>query len=236
LSYVWFFAAACREPKDGEQIQSPDGDDRKQVCIPVTGIIRFLAIAAPAGAFHFLSYFGCELLEKNPHTVGWKIDEKIPLLPGFIYIYISWIPMLALTPLLLFYFSDAVFIRYIIAWILDLILSCMIFLAYPTTFVHPKPSQKGLTGFVFKLVYSGSFRYLNSAPSLHCSMALLYIFSVCACPGLPLILKVILSAYSLLIICSTLFVKQHVLVDVVTAAPVAVICWAASMWISQLFY
>ena len=53
-------------------------------------------------ALHLFLYFGSQYWEGEPHTVGCRLDERIPVVPGFIYIYCSWFLMLVLVPLVLY--------------------------------------------------------------------------------------------------------------------------------------
>ena len=190
--------------------------------------------------FHFLVYFGSQYLEGEPRTVGWRIDERIPFLPGFVYVYCSWFVLLLALPLLLNAFAPAVCLRYLIANALDLTVSVSCFLLRPTTFQRPEPKGRGLTLFAIRTVYRSNHRFLNCAPSVHCSLALLFVFSLLAAPAVPLALRLGLSAHSLLIVVSTVLVKQHVLLDVVTAIPTAALCWLLSglfdtaRWAAQL--
>ena len=53
------------------------------------------------------------------------------------------------------------------------------------------------------------------------------LFALC-CPGLAPAAKAAVSVWAMLIVASTLFVKQHVLLDALTAVPTALACWGAS--------
>ena len=190
--------------------------------------LRFLTVLVVLIAYHLILYYGVQYLEGKPRTVGWAVDQKIPYRPGFIYIYCSWFVALAAVPALLYLFSAETFVRYCIAYALNLTVSDLIFLFVPTTFTRPDAPQKGLTGFAVRTVYGANHRFLNCAPSVHCSMAMQMMLCALACPGCPGILKAAVSVWGALIVVSTLFVKQHVLLDALTAIPVALACWGAS--------
>ena len=178
--------------------------------------------------FHIVTYFGSQFLEGEPRTVGWKIDDSIPFLPGFVYIYCSWFPLLLLVPLLLNVYDSALCGRYFAAMVFDLTISTVIYLLMPTTFERPEITAKGLTGFAMRTVYGANHRFLNCAPSLHCSAAMLFAICMAYCTAMPFALRGILFLLSLGIVASTVLVKQHVLVDVLTAIPTIALCWVLS--------
>lgn len=189
---------------------------------------RFFLIWIVVLAFHLFCYYGSQFIEGEPRVVGWKIDERIPYVPGMIYIYSSWFALLFLIPLLLFRHDSLFCLRYFLAYVLDHVFSTATYLIWPTTFTRPEAGGKGLTLFVMKTVYGANHRFLNCAPSMHCSIAFLFLFAAIGCPGLALVLRILIVILSLLIVASTVLVKQHVLLDILTALPTALICWFLS--------
>ena len=176
-------------------------------------------------AYHLLTYFGSQFLEGEPRTIGWRIDERIPFRPGFVYIYCTWFPLLFIVPFLLNTYNSTLCCRYFIAMVLDLTISVVIYLLMPTTFQRPALTGKGLTQFAMRMVYGANHRFLNCAPSLHCSASLLFAMAVAYCTSMPPVLRIGIFLLALAIVASTVLVKQHVLVDVLTAIPTALFCW-----------
>jgi len=197
---------------------------------------RFFPVWGSLVAFQVITYLGSQYLEGEPRTVGWKIDERIPFCPGFIYIYCSWYALLLVVPLLLNAYDSPLCCRYFAALLFDLIVSFVIYLIVPTTFQRPTLSGKGLTQFVMRKIYGANHRFLNCAPSLHCSAAMLFAICMFSCPALPPVPRWFIAALSLAIVASTMLVKQHVLVDMLTAIPTILICWLLSglPWVAGL--
>lgn len=169
-------------------------------------------------------YFGSEKFQRKPHNVYFAADRKIPFVPAWVFAYILWFPLIFLFPLALYYTDRAVYLRYISAIIADDVLSVLIYLLYPTSFSRPVPPDTW-SGFVMKLVYRGSYRGLNCAPSLHCSQCYLVILAVSLCRGLPSAAGALAVLVSVLVVISTMYTKQHAVIDVVSALPVALLCW-----------
>lgn len=180
-----------------------------------------------------LLYFGIQVFEGPAHKIYTKLDEKIPYVPQTIFIYALWFPLVMFFPLFVHHFSAALYLRHMIALALDIVLSCIIYLVYPTSFARPKPPGAGL-GRLMRFVYRVDFKGKNCMPSMHCSMCFLMIFSTIAAvrlagggaaEQLSMLAAVCIIIVCLLIVASTVLTKQHVIVDVVTGLIMAVVCW-----------
>lgn len=170
-----------------------------------------------------LLYFGVEAFEGKPHNAAKKIDGHIPFVPAFVYIYVLWFPLIFLFPLALFQANPMAYARYQTAILLDIALSLVCYLVYPTSFARPEAPDT-VSGRTMKLVFRGSYKGLNCAPSMHCSMCYLVLHFVGATPGLPFAVAAIAVPVALGIVISTLFTKQHVVIDALTALPLAAVC------------
>lgn len=173
--------------------------------------------------FQVVLYFGCEFFQKNPKNMDLPIDKKIPTLPYFAIIYVLWFPLIAIFPISLFKASKNLYELYVICWIIDIVISVIIYLAYPTTCTRPKDLENIKGGWMLKILYKFSYKGLNCSPSMHCSIStLVFIFALTA-STMPINLRIFYSTTALGIILSTLFTKQHVLVDLVTGALLALV-------------
>lgn len=170
-----------------------------------------------------LLYFGVEAFEGKPHNVEKKIDGHIPFVPAFVYIYVLWFPLIFLFPLALFRANPMAYARYQTAILLDIALSLVCYLVYPTSFARPEAPDT-VSGRAMKIVFRGSYKGLNCAPSMHCSMCYLVLHFVGATPGLSFAVAAIAAPVALGIVISTLFTKQHVVIDALTALPLAAVC------------
>lgn len=175
-----------------------------------------------------LLYFGVEAFEGKPHNVAKKIDGHIPFVPAFVYIYVLWFPLILLFPLALFQADPMAYARYQTAIVLDIALSLFCYLVYPTSFARPE-APNTVSGRAMKLVFRGSYKGLNCAPSMHCSMCYLIIVTAFLCPALSFGVRITAALLSFGIVLSTLYTKQHVLIDVLSALPLAAICWGVGV-------
>ena len=173
-------------------------------------------------------YFGVEIFEGEPHNVERPLDRKIPVIHQFSYIYVTWFALIAVTPLLIAIHDLELFSLYMASMAACIILSAAIYLIYPTSFTRPPSKSAKL-----KIIYFFSFKQVNCAPSMHCSMSYIVILAACLCPGLALPIRILLIADGVLIPVSTLFTKQHVIIDVVTALPTAAVSWLIGFLLYQ---
>ena len=173
--------------------------------------------------FQVVLYFGCEFFQKNPKNMDLPIDKKIPDLPYFALIYVLWFPLIAIFPISLFKASKNLYELYVICWIIDIVISVIIYLAYPTTCTRPKDLENIKGGWMLKILYKFSYKGLNCSPSMHCSISTLVLIFTLTASTMPINLRIIYSTTSLGIILSTLFTKQHVLIDLVNGVLLAML-------------
>lgn len=187
----------------------------------MNGIIKVAAFQCVLLAFQIILYFGCECFQKDFHDVSSPIDDRIPFLEWTSVIYSLWFPLITVFPILLFYQNRDAYVFHITAMILEIVLSVICYLSYPTTFSRPKPSDR-LRGRFMSLIFKGSYRGVNCAPSLHCSSCYLIILTaLTAMHGAAVFISAIVA---ILIVISTMTTKQHNDTDVLTAAPMFLLC------------
>lgn len=173
-------------------------------------------------AFQTLLYFGCEFFQSKIHNVKRSVDDKIPFLPWTVLPYCFWFPMIAFYPLIVFRTDPCSYCGYLMTMVMEIVLSVVCYLIYPTSFQRPVPPD-GFWGNFMKFVYHGSYRGLNCAPSLHCSSCFLVICVSFACAGMSLWVRAFTVSIAIMIVLSTLTTKQHTLIDVLTAVPLFLI-------------
>ena len=184
-------------------------------------LTKLIIIQAVILVIQIILYFGSERFQHVFHNPQRRLDQHIPRIPAFVYPYVLWFPLIVIFPIGLYYFSPGNWVALQIAWIFCVVVSVVAYLAYPTTFQREKLGQ-GRTERVLALVYKTSYRGVNCAPSLHCSTSMMIAFVAVVTNQMPWWLRVISVLVSLAIILATQFTKQHVLLDLLTAIPVAV--------------
>lgn len=169
-------------------------------------------------------YWFLKFFQTNPHYLNFDIDQKIPFIPNFIYIYNTFYPFMFLTLLYLFTKDENVYMKGIISGILGFLICDIIFLIYPTIMQRPPiPETNLLTEFVLKVTFFFDTPALNCFPSIHCLFCFQIIYSFILTNQIELKKKIPIIIYSLLIIMSTILVKQHYVVDIISALSICII-------------
>lgn len=171
-----------------------------------------------------LSYLLVQHTKRPVRDMARSIDSRIPLIPQFIFIYVLWYPLIAVFPLMLYVHETGLYNQYILSIILDVLLSLLIYWFYPTSFVRPKPMKNCLSGRALALMYVVDYKGRNCMPSMHCSQCFIIGYYTLCCQSMPGLVQAGLLLLCMGIVFGTVLTKQHVLIDVITALPLAVIC------------
>lgn len=156
------------------------------------------------------------------------IDDKIPFLEGFIIPYVLWFPFLFVTGLALLLRDHAGFQKYM-TYIGVAFLSITAFYAISPNMQPLRPEtfpRENFFTWIVGMVYAADTN-TNVCPSIHVMGCAAVISAVCDSEQFrkkPLLAvgSVVLGT---LISISTVFVKQHSLLDILTAVPYAVFVW-----------
>ena len=84
-----------------------------------------------------VSYLLIQRIQGEFHDMSCPVDKKIPLIPQSVYIYAMWYPLLFFYPIYLYSLSRAVWLVYLMAIGLNVIVSLVIYALYPTSFPRP---------------------------------------------------------------------------------------------------
>lgn len=187
--------------------------------------IKLVLIQVALLTFQTVTYFLIQKFEGPPHNIELPLDRKIPLVPQTICIYALWFPLIALFPLYLHTCSAGWYLRYMVSIIADIFISAAIYLLYPTSFQRPVPPAETFFGRVMGFVYKVDYKGKNCMPSMHCSMCFIIILTCLGCQTMAAGIKTALCVLSVLIVCATVLTKQHVVIDVITALPLAILCF-----------
>ena len=114
----------------------------------------------------------------------------------------------------------------IITFIITTLIAGIIFVSFPNTVVRANITDNSISNQVVKIIYALDDPGINCLPSTHCLYAFLFIFAILDTKSnSPKWMKLLITTLSILVVLSTLFVKQHVLYDVVAAFAIGFIVW-----------
>lgn len=169
-------------------------------------------------------YFISKLLQGDLNLVGNVIDTKIPFVPAFFIPYCIWYLMIFIIPYYLYYKDKDKFIKYTMAYILCSMIGNIVFISYPSTVARPTVTGTDIFSLIAKFIYWIDTP-TNCFPSLHCAISMLFILYICESKNTNTITKISVCIISILIMLSTLFTKQHVVVDFISGDILALIVY-----------
>ena len=168
-------------------------------------------------------YWFIKIFQDNPIYINSYIDDKIPFWGWMIYIYDIFYPLFLLSFYLLYNKDKEKYYKGIISCAIGCIICYIIYIYMPTIMYRPVTPEYGpLTNLILKITYFFDDPPLNCFPSIHCIFCFQIIISYIR-TKFPLKEKTIIITLSLLIIFSTLFVKQHYIYDVISAFLIIII-------------
>ena len=171
---------------------------------------------------YLAAFFTIEQFVTGPYwTTQTSLDALIPFCPYFIVFYMSWSPLLAVLGIYLILRDAEGFRRYI--WMLAIsFFSATIFCVLVPNCQELRPADLAVTDiftWAVQLTYDLDTN-TNVFPSVHVLGVIAAVLSVWETPGLRKTgWRWVVVAYGLVIIASTLLVKQHALADVLAAIP-----------------
>ena len=203
---------------------------------------RGAVAAAMIFAFEFIAYFPPTLIKLYPAidmTLPW--DALIPFVPAMIIPYLlvfaEWIYFFMLSPAL----ERARSSRFLGAAVGGFFIALLCFVFIPSTYTRPDiPAGSGALASAVSIMY-GMDQVSRCIPSLHCFITWLCYILVRGRREVPLGLRALALGSALITFCSTLLVKQHVIVDIPAGALLAELCWAVApktplpRWLASLY-
>ena len=191
---------------------------------------RALWTVLPAVAVHFLTYFPPKLIPTGlaPHDLSLPLDAAIPLWTPAVAVYVLAFAQWTAYWLLLGWQGQALRSRYLAGELLAKLLCAVVFVVFPTTLMRPAAAGGGVFDRVLQLVYLLDTP-TNLLPSVHCLQSWLCARMAFEAKSLPKWVAPVMAVFSMLVFCSTLLVKQHVLVDL----PAAIFVAELGLWLGR---
>ena len=162
-----------------------------------------------------LFYYVTKLFISDYHVINSVLE--VPFIKYAIYIYNSWYPFIALSAFMVYKYDGKEFNTLIITMLLASLLAQLTFIAYPSMVVRPEIVVNDFTDRFVNFTYTGDYPAVNCLPSMHCVYCFITSYYLLKSKKLNYKIKIPFLSYSLLVVVSTLFIKQHVIEDVVLA-------------------
>lgn len=160
-----------------------------------------------------LCYLLLNTSKRGVHTLVTSIDNNIPFLKVFILPYVAWYAFIFIIMAYLCYKDRKTYYITITSYLLGLIASYITFYFFQTTVPRPDVVGNDILSKIIQIIYRTDKPY-NCFPSIHVLSSFLMIKAIMTSSARNKTNLVIIGSSSALIIISTLFIKQHVILDV----------------------
>lgn len=154
------------------------------------------------------------------HSLITSIDRSIPLVEAFVIPYLIWYPFILFTMLYLCIKDRQNYYVTLIAYVFGLLVCYVTYVLFQTHVPRPVLVDDGIFTQILKIVYHNDQPF-NAFPSIHVLSSYLMMKAIHMSPVKNWRNQLIVHSFSSMIILSTLFVKQHVILDVVAGILVA---------------
>lgn len=168
----------------------------------------------------------------NEYNLVNDFGITFPLIKEFVYIYNSWYPFVFFTSYLIYIKDKEDYKKFVCVMVIGILLSHLTFLLYPSMVIRPEIKVNNFTDLVLFLTYYFDTPAINCIPSVHCLLCYISIYYIITNKKIALQIKIPIVIYYILIILSTLFIKQHLLIDAI----IALIYTCIGITIVKLFY
>ena len=183
----------------------------------ITGIVPAYGFFPLVFSFVFncLVYSGSRAVAGSwyHHNIESNLDLRLPFLPQFLIIYFGCYIFWAANYILAARQDREEVYRFFTADFISRCVCLVIFLAYPTTNTRPVIEGSGFWDLLAGWLYSIDAAD-NLFPSIHCLVSWFCFLAVKGQKKIPIWYKAISFILAVLVFLSTLFTKQHVIVDV----------------------
>ncbi len=164
----------------------------------------FILFLVMWSTYFFINYTNAT---RQAFNLSISLDNLIPLIPEFIFFYILYFPLI-LIPFLIIK-DNKNFLKIVKANIFIIVISDLFFILLPARIIRPELIVDNFSSYILNLIYVLD-KPVNLFPSLHVSMTFLAFLII---SKFKKDLRIIILIAFILSALSTLFIKQHYLLD-----------------------
>jgi len=159
------------------------------------------------------------------HYIILFIDNYIPYMSLFVIPYCIFYPYIILGPILISKFNEYYFYRFILAGIIGSIIGGISFLVKPTGIMITEIIPSNFLDNIMLFLRNRDKFIGRACPSFHCFLSVLVFIGISSIKNIKYEIKVKSFIITFFIILSTVFTKQHYIIDSISGILLAVISW-----------
>ncbi len=176
--------------------------------------------------FNSVLYFGLQVLMRGVehHDFTSSFDRMIPFVPAWSIIYLGCYVFWGANYILVTRQKKEEWFQFATADYLSRIVCAFFFIVLPTTNVRPEVVGTGLPETLMRFVYRMDDA-ANLFPSIHCLVSWFCFIGIRGREDVPKWYQGFSCIFAFLVFASTLFTKQHYIIDVIAGVFLAEICY-----------
>ncbi len=176
---------------------------------------NFIILIALTMGMQSLLYFSTKLLINNYNIINSFIT--FPLIKIFVYPYNLWYPFIILNAFIIYKYDKNNFSPLIITMILSSIMANITFILYPSMMIRPNIEVTNFTTWLLDYTYKIDTPAVNCLPSMHCVFCFITSYYTIKSKNININKKIFITTFSFIIVLSTVFIKQHIIEDIIAA-------------------
>jgi membrane-associated phospholipid phosphatase len=155
----------------------------------------------------------------NTHSLVTDLDQQMPFMKIFIIPYLGWFVFILVCFVYLAFKNRQLYMQTLLRYNIGLVICYAVYAVYQTHVPRPEVSGTDWLSQMIQYVYNSDQPY-NCFPSTHVLTSYCIMKAFASARQISRPIRLTVSCISILIILSTLFVKQHVLLDMAGAIAV----------------
>lgn len=194
-------------------------------------IPQYAVLSLTAGLLlNSLIYWGTQQIMKNAvhYDLTGRLEEAIPFQKEWIIIYIASYLFWAVCYIMVAKRGKEEWYRFSTADMLSRLVCCFFFLVLPTTNIRPEVNGNGICSFLVRFIYQND-EATNLFPSIHCLCSWLCFLGLRKERKISIVYRFLAFVMAILICLSTVFVKQHYVIDIFGGVIIAQLCYAYTL-------
>lgn len=153
---------------------------------------------------------------RGVHSLVTSLDKSIPMIQVFVIPYILWTPFIFLCFVMLCLKNKKIYYRTLLSLLFGLIACYIVYYVFQTEVPRPVIYGKSPLTYLLNIVYKLDNPF-NCFPSIHVLTCAIVMRGYSKCKNINITWKIVVWSICILIILSTQFIKQHVILDVLSA-------------------
>ena len=176
--------------------------------------------------FNTIIYWGTQRLMANAkhYDLTSNLDRSIPFVKEWIILYVLFFAFSLINYIMVSREDKETFFRFATADMLSRVICCIFFILLPTTNIRPEVTGHDFCSWLVRFIYA-SDAPTNLFPSIHCLVSWFCFLGIKDQKRIPTWYKGVSFTLAVLVFLSTIFTKQHVLVDVAGGVILAQVCF-----------